>query len=80
MTKTVYVKPDLTPEAFGCEKKYFERHINKRPLTLIWMMKEMAGVKDEEGEEWTISKSLLMDTPNYRTIGEELTTGHRQSA
>lgn len=80
MIKTVFVKPDLTPEAFGCEKKYFNRHIINRPLKLIWMMKEMAGIKDEEGEEWTISKTLLMDTPTYRTVGEELTTGNRLSA
>lgn len=41
-------------EQFGCDKKYFEKHILGKPLDVVKEYRSMVVVKDELGETWNV--------------------------
>jgi len=71
--KFVKVKHNVLPETFGCSAAYFDAHIKGRPLEVQYETPTYTGVKDGNGEEWTIARANVMDPSAHNTVGQEMT-------
>lgn len=49
------IRTDLNYQTFGCEKKYFERHIQDKELTVTQVGTRFIYVLDENDQTWAIS-------------------------
>lgn len=57
------------------ELSHFIHHIEGKPLTVAWELKNEACVRDEEGENWEVKRADLIPQSQFNTVGEELTQG-----
>jgi len=83
MKKLAKVSPGVTAGAlvgpYGqCPEDHFTKNVEGKVLSIQWETKNLAGVTDAEGDQWTINRTDLTEIP-FNTVGQEQINGRMVS-